>query len=103
MGFDGIGVDVIDLRSLVPLDTAAILKSVKKTGRVVIVQEAYRTSGFAGEISAIITEEAFASLKGPVARVTAPNTTVPFSPALEDEYIPSPEKIVNAVLKLIKG
>ena len=99
----GIGVDIIDLRSLVPLDAAAILKSVKKTGRVVIVQEACRTSGFAGEISAIITEEAFASLKGPVTRVTAPDTTVPFSPALEDEYIPSPEKIVSAVLKLIKG
>jgi pyruvate/2-oxoglutarate/acetoin dehydrogenase E1 component len=99
----GIDVDIIDLRSLVPLDTAAILKSVKKTGKVVIAQEAYRTSGFAGEISAIISEEAFTSLKGPVIRITGPDTTIPFSPVLEDEFIPSPEKIVNAVLKLVKG
>jgi pyruvate/2-oxoglutarate/acetoin dehydrogenase E1 component len=98
----GINVDVIDLRSLVPLDTATILKSVKKTGRVVIVQEAYRTSGFAGEISAIISEEAFSYLKGPVIRVTSPNTTIPLSPILENEFLPSPEKIEAAVLKLVK-
>ena len=98
----GINVDVIDVRSLVPLDTAAIIKSVKKTGRVVIVQEAYRTSGFAGEISAIISEEAFSALKGPIIRVTSPNTTIPLSPILENEFLPSPEKIVAAVLKLVK-
>ncbi len=98
----GINVDVIDIRSLVPLDTAAIIKSVKKTGRAVIVQEAYRTSGFAGEISAIISEEAFSSLKGPIIRVTSPNTTIPLSPILENEFLPSPEKIEAAVLKLVK-
>jgi pyruvate/2-oxoglutarate/acetoin dehydrogenase E1 component len=103
LGKDGITVDLIDIRSLVPLDKKTIIDSVKKTGKLVIVQEAYRTGGFAGEISAIIAEEAFRYLKGPIIRVTAPNTTIPLSPILEDEFIPSPEKIKDAVNKLVKG
>ncbi|MBU4294152.1 MAG: alpha-ketoacid dehydrogenase subunit beta, partial [Actinobacteria bacterium] len=75
----GISVDVIDIRTLVPLDTKTIIDSVKKTGKLVIVQEAYRTCGFAAEISAIVAEEAFSYLKKPIIRVTAPNTTIPFS------------------------
>lgn len=100
---EGISVELIDPRTLVPLDTKKILNSVKKTGRLVIVQEDYRTSGFAGEISAIVAEDIFNYLKGPIVRVTAPDTTIPFSPILEDEYIPSTEKIVSAVKKLVKG
>lgn len=103
LGKDGITVELIDIRSLVPLDKKTIIDSVKKTGKLVIVQEAYRTGGFAGEISAIIAEEAFPYLKGPIIRVTAPNTTIPLSPILEDEFIPGPEKIKDAVNKLVKG
>jgi pyruvate dehydrogenase E1 component beta subunit len=99
----GISVDLIDVRTIIPLDINAILDSVKKTGRLVIVQEAYRTAGFAAEIAAIVSEEIFPDLKGPVIRVTGPDTTVPLSPILEDEYIPDPEKIKNAVIKLTKN
>ncbi|MEF9426680.1 MAG: alpha-ketoacid dehydrogenase subunit beta [Candidatus Mariimomonas ferrooxydans] len=98
---DGIDAEVIDIRTLVPLDKKTILDSVKKTGKVVIVQEAVKTSGFAGEISAIITEEAFSSLKGPIMRVTAPDTCIPFSPILEDSFIPDEGKIINAVKGLV--
>ena len=94
--------ELIDLRTLVPLDIDAIINSVKKTGRLIIVQEAYRTGGFAGEIAAIVAENAFKYLKSPIIRVTSPDTTIPLSPILEDEFIPSPEKIVNAALKLTK-
>lgn len=99
----GISVDLIDIRTLVPLDTKKIIDSVKKTGRLVIVQEAYRTSGFASEISAIVAEEAFPYLKGPIVRVTAPNTTIPSSPILEDNFLPGKEKIIDAVNKLVKA
>ena len=99
----GISVDVIDIRSLVPLDKKAIIESVKKTGRLVVVQEAYRTCGFAAEISAIVSEEAFSYLKGPIVRVTAPDTTIPSSPVLENIFMPSKQKIADAIIKLIKG
>lgn len=99
---DGIDAEVIDIRTLVPLDKKTIINSVKKTGRLVLVQEAVRTSGFAGEISAIIAEEAFDFLKGPIIRVTAPDTCIPFSPVLEDNFMPNEAKIINAVKTLIK-
>jgi acetoin:2,6-dichlorophenolindophenol oxidoreductase subunit beta len=99
----GISVDLIDIRTLVPLDTKKIINSVKKTGKLVIVQEDYRTNGFAAEISAIVAEEAFLYLKGPIVRVTAPNTTIPSSPILEDIFMPNKEKIAEAVKKLVKG
>ncbi|MHB1375844.1 MAG: alpha-ketoacid dehydrogenase subunit beta [Candidatus Humimicrobiaceae bacterium] len=99
----GISVDVIDIRSLVPLDKKTIIESVKKTGRLVVVQEAYRTCGFAAEISAIVAEEAFSYLKSPIARVTSPDTTIPSSPILENIYMPSKQKIADAALKLIKA
>ncbi len=99
---EGISLDVIDLRSLVPLDKEKIIDSVKKTGRLVIVQEDYRTNGFGAEVSAIVAEEVFSYLKGPIIRVTSPDTTIPFSPILEDEFIPSKEKIIVAVKNLLK-
>ncbi len=97
---EGKQAEVIDLRTITPLDTAAILKSVEKTGRAVIVHEAVRTGGFGGEVAAVIADQAFDFLNGPVKRVTAPDTPVPFSPPLEKEYIPSPAKIIAAVKEL---
>lgn len=97
---EGIGAEVVDLRTLVPLDKETILKSVGKTGKVVIVHEAVRTGGFAGEIAAIIADEGFDLLNAPIKRVTAPDTPVPFSPVLEQAYLPNEGKIVTAVKEL---
>jgi pyruvate/2-oxoglutarate/acetoin dehydrogenase E1 component len=97
---DGINVEVIDLRSLVPLDKEAIMRSVEKTGRLVVAQEAVKTCGFAAEVSAIVTEEGFDLLDAPIKRVTAPDTPVPFGPGLEAAYMPNAEDIRAAVLSL---
>lgn len=93
----GINAEVIDLRSLAPLDKETIIKSVEKTGRLVIVHEAVKTGGFGGEIAAILAEEAFSSLKAPIKRVTGADTPIPFSPVLEYEFLPNVQKIVDAV------
>ncbi len=98
---DGVNAEVLDLRTLIPLDKHAILASVAKTGRVVIVHEACLTGGFGGEIAAVIADEGFASLKAPVKRVAGPDTPVPFSPALESEFIVNAEKIKAAVRTLL--
>ena len=100
---DGISAEVVDLRTLVPLDKEAILASVRKTGRAVVVHEACRTGGFGGEIAAVIADEGFGSLKAPVKRVAGPDTPVPFSPALESEFIVNAAKIEAAVRTLIGG
>ena len=91
------GPRVIDVRTIVPLDEETILESVKKTGRVVIVQEAPRTCGFAAEISAIIAEEAILYLEAPILRVTGPDTPFPYT--LEHIYMPDPERVALAVGK----
>ena len=96
----GINAEVIDLRTLVPLDKDAILKSVSKTGKLVIVHEEVKTSGFGGEIAAIVAEEGFDYLDAPIKRVTPPDTPIPFAPVLEQAYIPSEEKIIKAVQSL---
>jgi pyruvate/2-oxoglutarate/acetoin dehydrogenase E1 component len=98
---DGIDAEVLNLRSLVPLDWEAIKASVSKTHKVVIAQEGSRRSGYAGEISAQIMEEFFEELDAPVLRVAAPNGVVPFSPPLEDAFIPNAADIVIAVKKLL--
>jgi pyruvate dehydrogenase E1 component beta subunit len=97
---EGISAEVLDPRSLVPLDKEAILKSVGKTGKLVIVHEAVRTNGFGAEIAAIVADEGFDLLDAPIKRVTAPDTPIPFSPVLESAYIPSEEKIIKAVKEL---
>jgi len=97
---EGIQVEVLDPRTLVPLDKEAILQSVGKTNKLVIVQEAVQTGGFGGEISAMVAEHGFDLLDAPIKRVTAPDTPVPFSPSLEQAYLPSVEKIVAAVKSL---
>lgn len=96
----GINVEVLDLRSLMPLDKDAILKSVAKTGKLVIVHEEVKTSGFGGEIAAIVAEEGFDYLDAPIKRITPPDTPIPFSPILENAYIPGEDKIVKAVTEL---
>lgn len=93
----GINVEVLDPRTLVPLDKEAILKSVAKTGKLLIVHEEVRTSGFGGEIAAIVCEEGFDYLDAPIKRLTAPDTPIPFAPILEQAFIPSEEKIIKAV------
>ena len=91
---------MIDLRTLLPLDREAIVASAKKTGKVLVVHEDTRTGGIAGEVAATINEEAFAHLDGPVLRVTAPDTPIPYAPPLEDFYLPNADKVIAAARKL---
>jgi pyruvate/2-oxoglutarate/acetoin dehydrogenase E1 component len=97
---NGIDVEVIDLRSLIPLDKDCIFKSVEKTGRVVIVHEAVEVSGYGAEIAAMIADKRFDFLDAPIKRVASPYTPVPFSAVLEREYQPNEEKIVSTVKSL---
>jgi pyruvate dehydrogenase E1 component beta subunit len=93
----GTDVEVIDLRSVQPLDEETILASVRRTGRLVIVHEAPVRGGFGGEIAAIVADKAFGYLDAPIQRVGAPWTPVPFGPRLVAEYVPSEASIVAAV------
>lgn len=95
---DGISCEVLDLRTLVPLDEAALLESVKKTGRMIVVHEAQRTSGFGGELAAIVAEKALEHLEAPVLRVTGFDTPFPYT--LEEVYMPDADRVLRAVLKL---
>ena len=97
---EGIELEVIDLRSLVPLDKELILASVRRVNKVMILHEDTRTGGMAGEIAAIVAEEAFDDLDGPIVRVTAPDTPVPYAAALEDAFIPRAEDVVRAARRL---
>jgi 2-oxoisovalerate dehydrogenase E1 component beta subunit len=97
---EGVSAEVIDLRTLLPLDRETILGSVRKTGKVVIVHEDTRTGGIAGEIAAIVSESVFEHLDGPILRVTAPDTPVPYSPPLEDFFLPNTEKVLDAARRL---
>lgn len=98
----GIDCEVIDLRTTSPLDEDSILESVEKTGRLVVIDEANPRCSMATDISALVAQKAFASLKAPIEMVTAPHTPVPFSDALEDLYIPDAAKIETAVLTVIE-
>jgi pyruvate/2-oxoglutarate/acetoin dehydrogenase E1 component len=98
---EGIEIEVLDPRSLLPLDCEALIRSVKKTSRLLIVHEACRTGGIGGEIAAIAAKEAFGYLDAPIERVCAPDVPVPFSPPLENYYIPKKEDIVVAVKKIV--
>lgn len=98
---EGLSVEVIDPRTLLPLDTGMIKKSVSKTGRVAIIDDSNRTCGFAAEISAILAEECFDALKKPVIRVTRADVPVPFSPPMEKYMLPNEDKLKNAIKKLI--
>jgi pyruvate/2-oxoglutarate/acetoin dehydrogenase E1 component len=97
---DGTSVEIVDLRTLVPWDREAVLASVAKTSKAIVLHEDTRTSGFGAEIAATIAEEAFEDLDGPVVRIAAPDTPVPFSPPLEKAFLPQVEDVVAAIRKL---
>jgi 2-oxoisovalerate dehydrogenase E1 component beta subunit len=97
---EGIDLEVLDLRSLLPLDEDAILESVKKNNKVFILHEDTRTGGIAGELTAIINEKAFEYLDGPVLRITAPDTPVPYSPPLEEFFLPKVTDVLSMARKL---
>ena len=97
---EGVSVEVLDLRTLLPLDRPRILETVKKTGRALIVHEATRTGGPGGEIAALIAEHAFLHLDAPIVRVAPPDTPVPYSPPLEDFFLPNASKIAEAIRAL---
>jgi 2-oxoisovalerate dehydrogenase E1 component beta subunit len=98
---DGASVEVLDLRSLIPMDDEAIVTTVKKTNRVLVVQEDTRTGGVAGEIAARINEQAFEWLDAPVRRVTAHDTPLPYAPVLEDHVLPQVSDILSAARWLL--
>jgi pyruvate dehydrogenase E1 component beta subunit len=95
-----ISATVIDLRSLVPLDTTTMFESISKTGRLVTVEENPRLCGWGAEVSSLVAEELFWDLEGPIVRVTTPHVPLPSADALEDAVLPSAERIVDSVLKL---
>jgi 2-oxoisovalerate dehydrogenase E1 component beta subunit len=97
---EGIEVEIIDLRTLCPLDREAITATVKKTNKVILLHEDTKTGGLAGEIAAIINEEAFEDLDGPIVRITSLDTPVPFSPPLEHFFLPKVEDVVREARKL---
>ena len=97
---EGIELEIVDLRTLLPLDRAAIAATVKKTNKVIILHEDTKTGGLAGEIAAIINEEAFEDLDGPIVRITSLDTQVPFSPPLEKFFLPKVEDIVREARRL---
>lgn len=101
LGQQGISAEVIDVRTLVPLDTQTILTSVAKTGRLVVVDYANRTLSAASEIAAIAAEEAFDALKAPIQRVTTPDVHIPFSPRMERPLYPNKDRIIAAVNRII--
>ncbi len=94
-------IEVVDLRSLCPLDTAAILTSARKTGKVLVAHEATRSCGVGAEVAAIVTEEAFEDLDGPVRRLTAPDVPIPFSPPLEQAVLPQLDDMKEACRELL--
>ena len=97
----GISASVIDLRTLVPLDTTTVFESVSSTGRMVTVEENPRLCGWGAELSSLVAEELFWDLEGPIVRVTTPHIPLPSADCLEDAVLPSAEKIVSSVVKLV--
>ena len=94
---EGISIEIVDPRTISPLDEDTIYESVENTGRLVVVDESHPRCSFASDIGALVAQNAFDALQAPIRMVTAPHSPVPFSPALEDIFVPSPEKIADAV------
>jgi 2-oxoisovalerate dehydrogenase E1 component beta subunit len=92
----GVSLEVVDLRTLLPYDREAVLASVRKCNKVILLHEDTRTGGMAGELAALIGDEAFNDLAGPIVRVTAPDTPVPFAPQLEEYFLPNAKKVADA-------
>jgi pyruvate/2-oxoglutarate/acetoin dehydrogenase E1 component len=97
----GVSVEVIDLRTVNPLDEECIYRSVRKTNKAIVAHEDGLTGGFAGEIVSRITQNCFEHLDGPVLRVAALDTPVPYAPTLEEAMLPNKEKIISAIEQLI--
>jgi pyruvate/2-oxoglutarate/acetoin dehydrogenase E1 component len=100
---EGIEMEVIDLRTVRPLDTETILASVRKTGRLIVTDTAITTCGITSEISALVSEQAFAALKAPIARIALPDAPTPCSPVLEETYYPKVSDIVDKARQLVTG
>lgn len=100
---EGVSVEVIDPRTLVPLDTETIIQSVRKTGRLLAVDEAYLTCGIQGEVIALVTEHAFQALKVAPRRLGNPGVPVPFAPPLEDAVLPNQERIASAIRDMVSA
>ena len=96
----GIDVEILDLRTLMPYDGDAILETVSKTGRLVVVYEAARTCGFGAEVSAFVAERAIEYLEAPIIRVTGADTPFPYS--LEHEYLPTADRVIQAIRKTLE-
>ena len=99
---EGIEAEVIDLRTLLPLDEETILNSVRKTNKCLVVHEDTKTGGIAGEIAAILCEKAFGDLDGPLMRVTSLDTPVPYAPTLEEYFLPNAKKVFDAAKELAR-
>jgi 2-oxoisovalerate dehydrogenase E1 component beta subunit len=99
---EGIEAEVVDLRTLLPLDRETIIESVRRTSKLLVVHEDTRTGGIAGEIAALVTDSAFEDLDGPIRRVTSLDTPVPFSPPLEEHFWPNAARIVEAARDLAR-
>jgi 2-oxoisovalerate dehydrogenase E1 component beta subunit len=97
---EDVSTEIVDLRTLLPLDREAVLRSIEKTSKALIVHEDTRTLGVGAEVAAILAEEAFDLLDGPILRVTAPDTPVPYSPPLEGAFLPNADKIADAARRL---
>jgi len=97
---EGLSLEVVDLRTLLPYDEQTVLESVRKCSKVILLHEDTRTGGMAGELAALIAEKAFEDLDGPIVRVTAPDTPVPYSPPLEEYFLPSAQKVAAAARAL---
>ena len=97
---EGISLEVVDLRTLLPYDEETVLSSVRKSSKAILLHEDTRTGGMAGELAALIAEKAFEDLDGPIVRVTAPDTPVPFAPPLEEYFLPNAQKVVDAARSL---
>jgi pyruvate/2-oxoglutarate/acetoin dehydrogenase E1 component len=97
----GVSVEVVDPRTIAPLDRATLVASARKTGRVIVVDEGHKSYGASAELAAVVAEDAFWYLDAPVVRLAAMDVPIPFSPVLEDETLPTPERVVDAALKLL--
>jgi 2-oxoisovalerate dehydrogenase E1 component beta subunit len=100
LGKEGIDIEVVDLRTLSPLDRAAISETVRKTSKVIVLHEHSRTGGLAGEVAAIINEEAFDDLDGPIVRIAAQDSPVPFSPPQEEYFLPKVGDVLREARRL---
>jgi pyruvate/2-oxoglutarate/acetoin dehydrogenase E1 component len=98
---EGVSAEVIDLRSLIPLDMATVLESVRRTSRLIIVEENPYQGGWGGTVASVVADEGFESLDAPIRRVAAACVPLPFADALEHEVIPTTEKVVTAIRSLV--